>query len=98
MELIIVGTPHRLHYQEERSILKIQILFILPYVSPTGRTDDQRREAFEEVNLPLDGNHPSIHHITTLEPVLTILPLNAHLKNHIIVIREIQVPFLPDMH
>jgi hypothetical protein len=39
--------------------------------------------------LPLEADHPSIHHVTTLDPVLTILPLNAHLKNHIIVIRKL---------
>lgn len=50
-------------------------------------TDLQRREAFEEVGLPLDP-HPSIHYLTTVDPVMTILPLNAHMKNHIIVIRE----------
>lgn len=57
------------------------------------KADIQRREAFEEVALPLHAGgevgvpHPSIHHITTLDPVLTILPLNVHLKNHIVVIR-----------
>ncbi|WVQ75918.1 hypothetical protein IAR50_005553 [Cryptococcus sp. DSM 104548] len=59
---------------------------------PGGKVDPEdedaiftaRREAHEEVDLPL--NHPSIHHLTTLEPVMTILPLNAHMKNHIIVI------------
>ncbi|ORY30327.1 NUDIX hydrolase domain-like protein [Naematelia encephala] len=59
---------------------------------PGGKVDPEdpspihtaRREAFEEVSLPL--KHPSIHHLTTLEPVLTILPLNAHFKNHIIAI------------
>ncbi|WVQ83170.1 hypothetical protein IAT38_005308 [Cryptococcus sp. DSM 104549] len=59
---------------------------------PGGKVDPEdedaiftaRREAYEEVGLPL--NYPSIHHLTTLDPVLTILPLNAHMKNHIIVI------------
>lgn len=51
----------------------------------------KRREAFEEVNLPLDNK--DIHHITTLDPVLTILPLNAHFKNHIIVIRTSGVTY-----
>lgn len=50
---------------------------------------DQRREAFEEVGLPL-GPHPHIHHLTILEPVMTILPLNAHMRNHIVVIRKPQ--------
>ncbi|WVO23885.1 uncharacterized protein IAS62_005242 [Cryptococcus decagattii] len=55
-------------------------------VDPDDRdaTHTARREAFEEVNLPLE--HPSIHNLTVLEPVMTILPLNAHMKNHIIVI------------
>ncbi|WRT64673.1 uncharacterized protein IL334_001607 [Kwoniella shivajii] len=58
---------------------------------PGGKVDPEdpdviftaRREAFEEVGLPL--NHPSIYHLTVLEPVMTILPLNSHMKNHIIV-------------
>ncbi|WVO16634.1 hypothetical protein L204_104313 [Cryptococcus depauperatus] len=52
-----------------------------------------RREAWEEVNLPIQ--HPSIHFLTTLEPVMTILPLAAHIKNHIIVIPV--VCFLSDL-
>ncbi|OWZ66418.1 hypothetical protein AYX14_02900 [Cryptococcus neoformans] len=57
-------------------------------VDPEDRdaTHTARREAFEEVNLPLE--HPSIHDLTVLEPVMTILPLNAHMKNHIIVIQK----------
>nr|XP_019008376.1 uncharacterized protein I206_06935 [Kwoniella pini CBS 10737]OCF47157.1 hypothetical protein I206_06935 [Kwoniella pini CBS 10737] len=58
---------------------------------PGGKVDPEdldvihtaRREAFEEVGLPLD--HPSIHYLTTLEQVMTILPLNSHMKNHIVV-------------
>ncbi|WVW78330.1 hypothetical protein I302_100284 [Kwoniella bestiolae CBS 10118] len=58
---------------------------------PGGKVDPEdpdvihtaRREAFEEIGLPLD--HPSIHHLTILEPVMTILPLNSHMKNHIVV-------------
>ncbi|OCF77062.1 hypothetical protein I204_02771 [Kwoniella mangroviensis CBS 8886] len=58
---------------------------------PGGKVDPEdpdvihtaRREAFEEVGLPLD--HPNIHHLTILEPVMTILPLNSHMKNHIVV-------------
>ncbi|WVQ98156.1 hypothetical protein IAU59_005278 [Kwoniella sp. CBS 9459] len=58
---------------------------------PGGKVDPEdpdvihtaRREAYEEVNLPLD--HPDIHHLAILEPVMTILPLNAHMRNHIIV-------------
>ncbi|WWC86791.1 uncharacterized protein L201_001670 [Kwoniella dendrophila CBS 6074] len=58
---------------------------------PGGKVDPEdpdvihtaRREAFEEVGLSLD--HLSIHHITILEPVMTILPLNSHIKNHIVV-------------
>ncbi|OXG12703.1 hypothetical protein C366_05518 [Cryptococcus neoformans Tu401-1] len=63
-------------------------------VDPEDRdaTHTARREAFEEVNLPLE--HPSIHDLTVLEPVMTILPLNAHMKNHIIVIPT--VCFLSD--
>ncbi|ADV24386.1 hypothetical protein I315_02992 [Cryptococcus gattii Ru294] len=64
-------------------------------VDPDDRdaTHTARREAFEEVNLPLE--HPSIHNLTVLEPVMTILPLNAHMKNHIIVIPV--VCFLSDV-
>nr|XP_031858238.1 uncharacterized protein CI109_006381 [Kwoniella shandongensis]KAA5525310.1 hypothetical protein CI109_006381 [Kwoniella shandongensis] len=59
---------------------------------PGGKVDPEdldvihtaRREAYEEVNLPME--HPAIHHIGIIDPVLTILPLNAHLKNHIAVI------------
>ncbi|OCF44860.1 hypothetical protein I317_01349 [Kwoniella heveanensis CBS 569] len=58
---------------------------------PGGKVDPEdpdvvhtaRREAYEEVNLPLD--HPDIHHLAILEPVMTILPLNALMRNHIIV-------------
>nr|XP_018265343.1 uncharacterized protein I303_01708 [Kwoniella dejecticola CBS 10117]OBR87501.1 hypothetical protein I303_01708 [Kwoniella dejecticola CBS 10117] len=58
---------------------------------PGGKVDPEdpdvtytaRREAFEEVGLPLD--HPSIHPLTILEQVMTILPLNSHMKNHIVV-------------
>ncbi|WVF69691.1 hypothetical protein IAT40_004470 [Kwoniella sp. CBS 6097] len=58
---------------------------------PGGKVDPEdphvihtaRREAYEEVDLPLD--HPDIHHLAILEPVMTILPLNAHMRNHIIV-------------
>ncbi|OXC70528.1 hypothetical protein AYX13_01003 [Cryptococcus neoformans] len=65
-----------------------------PQALPGGKVDPEdrdathtaRREAFEEVNLPLE--HPSIHDLTVLEPVMTILPLNAHMKNHIIVIQK----------
>ncbi|TYJ56010.1 hypothetical protein B9479_003252 [Cryptococcus floricola] len=61
---------------------------------PGGKVDPEdedviftaRREANEEVDLPL--NHPSIHHLTILDPVMTILPLNSHMKNHIVVIRK----------
>ncbi|KAK8847504.1 hypothetical protein IAR55_005362 [Kwoniella newhampshirensis] len=59
---------------------------------PGGKVDPEdpdviytaRREAFEEVGLPMD--HPAIHHIGIIDPVLTILPLNAHMKNHIVVV------------
>ena len=56
-------------------------------VRSSGMTlpDTKRREAFEEVGLAL--NHPAIHHITTLAPILTVLPLNAHMRNHIVVTR-----------
>ncbi|WVR04712.1 hypothetical protein IAU60_001723 [Kwoniella sp. DSM 27419] len=58
---------------------------------PGGKVDPEdpdvihtaRREAFEEVDLPMD--HPDVHHVTVLEPVITILPLNSHMRNHIVV-------------
>ncbi|ORX33990.1 hypothetical protein BD324DRAFT_643669 [Kockovaella imperatae] len=60
---------------------------------PGGRVDQEDhspvhtayREANEEVGLPLPP-HPHIHHLTVLDPLITILPLNAALRNHIIVI------------
>ncbi|KAL7419386.1 hypothetical protein Q5752_006224 [Cryptotrichosporon argae] len=60
---------------------------------PGGKVDPEdpsaihtaRREAFEEVGLP-PIPHRHIHHLTVLDPVLTVLPLNAHMKNHIVVI------------
>lgn len=45
----------------------------------------QRREAHEEVGLPPD--HPDIYTIAVLDPVLTVLPLGAHMKNHIVATR-----------
>jgi 8-oxo-dGTP pyrophosphatase MutT (NUDIX family) len=53
-------------------------------------TSMERREAFEEVGLPLQ-DHPDIHFITTLEPVATVLPHNAQVA-HIIVIRTSAYP------
>ncbi|BEI81259.1 hypothetical protein CcaverHIS002_0204190 [Cutaneotrichosporon cavernicola] len=58
---------------------------------PGGKVDEDdpspvftaRREAFEEAGLPLTSPH--VHVLTMLEPVLTVLPMNAHLKNHIVV-------------
>lgn len=41
------------------------------------------------MSLPL--SLPTIHHLTVLEPVMTILPLNAHLRNHIVVVRESKI-------
>lgn len=31
---------------------------------------------------------PHVHVLTMLDPVLTVLPMNAHLKNHIVVTRK----------
>ncbi|TXT13163.1 hypothetical protein VHUM_01564 [Vanrija humicola] len=42
-----------------------------------------RREAYEEVGLP--ASHPSVHMLTVLDPILTVLPLNAPFKHHIVV-------------
>lgn len=58
---------------------------------PGGRADAEdhsfyhtaRREAFEEVGLPLHCT--SIIYLTTLEPVVTVLPLGSHYRNHIAV-------------
>ncbi|GMK54366.1 hypothetical protein CspeluHIS016_0109520 [Cutaneotrichosporon spelunceum] len=58
---------------------------------PGGKVDEgdpspvftARREAFEEAGLPLTSPH--VHVLTVLDPVLTVLPMNAHLKNHIVV-------------
>lgn len=36
--------------------------------------------------MPLD--HPDVYNVAVLDPVLTVLPLNAHLRNHIIVTRK----------
>lgn len=36
--------------------------------------------------MPLD--HPDIYSVAILDPLLTVLPLNAHPRNHIIVTRE----------
>ena len=38
------------------------------------------------MNLPLDD--PSILYLATLEPVITVLPLGSHYRNHIAVVRE----------
>ncbi|WOO85095.1 Nudix hydrolase 15, mitochondrial [Vanrija pseudolonga] len=42
-----------------------------------------RREAYEEVGLP--ASHASVHMLTVLDPILTVLPLNAPFKHHIVV-------------
>jgi len=77
--------------QEAKSTQKTLRPYILQYVAfrPCVCTHAQRREAFEEVNLPL-APHPHIHHLAVLDPVMTILPLNAHMRNHIVVIRELR--------
>lgn len=36
--------------------------------------------------MPLASPH--VHVLTVLDPVLTVLPMNAHLKNHIVVTRS----------
>lgn len=77
-------------FREERSIRKTLVPFTLRYGRRSscaiGQLTEQRREAYEEVNLSMDD--PNVHLITTLPPVLTVLPLNAHMRNHIIVTRE----------
>jgi hypothetical protein len=35
---------------------------------------------------------PHVHVLTVLDPVLTVLPMNAHLKNHIVVTRTSSSP------
>lgn len=44
------------------------------------------REAEEEVGLPM--GREGVWMLAQLEPVLTVLPLNAHLKGHIVVTRQ----------
>lgn len=45
-----------------------------------------RREAHEEVGLP--ASHPDIYTVAVLDPLLTVLPMGAHTRNHIVVTCE----------
>lgn len=49
-------------------------------------TDKQRREAHEEIGLPPRAG--GIYNVAVLEPIVTVMPVGAMWKHHIIVTRE----------
>lgn len=48
--------------------------------------DRQRREAHEEIGLP--PRSEDVYNVAVLEPIVTVMPVGAMWKHHIIVTRE----------